>query len=407
MKLNNIKKVIPLYFSQALSAALPLILSPAIIKHSGIEFFGLYSGMIVISQLALMVSEYSFEFLAPRKVGDSSNINTKIYNDVIVAKLLMSLVGLIFSFILIKLMLEVQPTLFDMISIFVVMLAQSINAPWFMLALGRVKELAILISLARILTLSLSLVYLIADENADYKVLFFLYSFPLLATSFYFHRDKLKKVTQTSISDSFSLIKEGKVVFFANIASVGQNFIAPVFIGVIGTSTDLGVYNAIDRLARFLSASLKPILQYTYPRSIAMFRQSFKIGHRNVLKLTCLFVSVSVFFFLSSVFFGKPVLNIIYNSELSSYNNLLNILILWLSVGLYNNAIGIQGLLALGRDKIYSCSIWFALFTTTLLIILLNNSYDVIYLAGISILVGEMVSSLWLTLNYLKILRSN
>jgi PST family polysaccharide transporter len=181
-----------------------------------------------------------------------------------------------------------------------------------------------------------------------------------------------------------------------------QNVLASLLIGVFSGPVALGAYNAIDRIARTASAALKPIFQTLYPH-MALLHKKDRLNAKRVMTKYLVIVIVLILFVISlSVPISKYLIYYIYGSKLISYSSLLIILLVWLSFGIINNMIGIQGLLASGRDVEYTIGIWICVITSIVTGLLSVGKQDFIYWVGASVALGELLALIYYFYSYYK-----
>lgn len=409
----NVMKSFPLYISQAISALLPFLLAPIIIKSGGVELYGIYAAYLLISQSILLLSEYSFEYLGPRLIADvtGSLSQTKVvYCHVLLAKMILMLLAIILLIPIFYVVLNRFPYLIEVLLLFLFMLGQAMLAPWFYIATKKITELSILIIFSKLVTLMCSFTYIVntpvisSEGNAVW--LFAFYVLPTNIIGFFSCCSKVISLNDINFCIIKDYLKKGSNVFKANFFAGMQNLSGAYFVATFSTVELLGIYTAIDRLSRLLSAVFKPILQYNYPQSILNYRQSFNLGHKRMMHFILGFLLIGVGSQFIIFLFGYDILLLVYDLEVAKHVLLFSILVLWINIGLLNNAIGIQGLLAYGADRCYSQSIFFCFIFTIIFCIFFSKFDDYIYLVGVGVSLGELVAFAILVFNYIKIYKA-
>jgi PST family polysaccharide transporter len=398
-------KAFPLYLAQFFSAMLPLLLAPLIIKEAGISVFGAFSGYLLVIQISQMLTDYSFDILGTRTLAEK-NLNAKVvYTSILFAKLLLLIGFGVITILVFWMLFKRYPHYYELILIATAVIGNIMSAPWFLIYNGRTKLLACVIGFSKVSTLLLSFIY-IYSKPVEYENEMFLFLFAL--PSFIFGcLISIKYLTTRSINFKLSLyfIRTGFQVFIAKFASNIQNMAPSLLVGAFTNVDTLGVYTAIDRVSRFLSATLKPVLSVLYPENVKAFIQGFDVGHRRVVVQLKIFSAIGLIFTTVSVLLADQILIFIYNDIVADKSILLTLLMCWLTIGLVNNAIGIQGLLAYGKDKYYSkILILGAIVSLALAMIASMQAYfDKLYAIPFCILIGELFISYFLCRYYFKL----
>jgi len=404
MKKWSFYKVIPIYLSQAFSVLIPLLIAPLAINKWGIEVYGVYASLLTATQVGGIISEYSFDAFGPRLIINAKSDESKkrIYMQILVAKSLLGIVGLILSNIAGFVILNRLLTFSENIGVALVIGGGASFASWYLLTMGKITFMALLLVLSKSMTLVLMIVMLKLVDDVDGSLLFMAFSLPwgIIGAIVLFLTVNAKEIKNISISDSFRYIGDGRDAFIGVSGSALQNVLAPILIGGFSGASSVGFYSAVDRIARTISSGLKPIFQTLYPYMSRLHMENPDKAKVIIYKNMKFVMFIGVIIVGTSIYWGRGLLEILYGDALVKYSVLLSALLLWLLFGILNNFIGIQGLLAAGKDITYSKGIWMCLTVSAVLGLLLYKVSDYLIVVGFVIAIGELVALIYYIKSY-------
>lgn len=397
----------PIYAAQLCAGLMTLIVAPVVIRTLGLEIFGVYASLVTASQMGLIISEYSFDAVGPRLLADRPSADTKIYHEVLAAKLPTMLAGIGFGMMIFSLITGNLPNAFDMTSIALLMGGTALLSPWFFIATQRTVLYASLFGGARIFSaVAIVLSIVVMERDAlDGSVIFALYAMPIGivgCVALYF-TSRNGYTTRFGL-ENLRLLKHGIPAFLGTSAISIQNIFGQFIIGLVAGPSSLGIYNAMDRPARILSSTLKPIFQTLYPHVVRLHKEDPDEAWRFNLANVRLAAILSLPVLVICAIFSEPIIALVYGDELVEYHRLLPIIIAWIVLGILNNFVGIQALQAAGRDKVYSLGMWLsvAIAVTGSLLSIAATPY--VYFVAASVVAGEFAAFL---IYSFVILRSN
>lgn len=399
MKNWSIFSAAPIYLSQIFSALLPLIIAPLVIKKYGLGVFGHYAALLTISQLVLVLSEYSFDIIGPRLIKKNSNnirLYKKIYTQVLKAKVSLIVLCLPLVFVVSHIILRRPPELSEFLGHVCMLIGTATFAQWYLISTEKTWFLSWLIIFARAATIFFVLFYLVLGIDLKAGTLYLLHAVPWALIGLVVLASNIQSNNRNfdGVPTVYALLKHGGNAFVANSGGAIQNTLGAFFVGAYAGTVMLGVYSAIDRVARTVSAALKPIFQTMYPHMISVYAHNPILHRRRIGVYIKWFVAFNLLMLTLTAFYGDTLLKYIYGSEVAEYSSLLTILVLWLCFGIFNNILGIQGLLPKGKDRQYSAGIWACVLVTVIISMSTNGFYNYIYWVGAAICFGEMAAFL-------------
>jgi O-antigen/teichoic acid export membrane protein len=387
----------PIYAAQLCAGLMTLIVVPVVIRTLGLEIFGVYASLLTASQIGLIVSEYSFDAVGPRLLADQPSTATETYHKVLAAKLPTMIAGIALGLVTYRLITGNLPNAMDATGIVFVIVGMALLSPWFLIATQRTVLYASLVGGARVFStvaIVLSAVFLQRDK-VDGSTIFALYALPIGIAGFVsIYITARDGFTLKVTSENLRLLKHGFPAFLGTSAISIQNIFGQFMIGLIAGPSSLGIYNAMDRPARFLSSTLKPIFQTLYPHVVRLHKEDPEEAWRFTfanLRLAAIFLLPVL---VICTIFSKSIIAFVYGDEMVEYHRLLPIIVAWISLGILNNFLGIQALQAAGRDKIYSLGMWLSLAIAITGSLLSIAATPYVYFVAASIVAGEFAALL-------------
>lgn len=387
----------PIYVAQLCAALMTLIVAPIVVRNLGLEIFGVYASLLTASQMGLIISEYSFDAVGPRLFAERPSQGTKIYYEVIVAKLPTIFAGIGFSITTLVLITGKLPSILDIVNLAFVIVGTAMLSPWYFIASQRTMLYASLVGGARIFsTVAVLLsIFFIKTGTLDGSAIFSLYAMPIgIAGCAAFYLTSRTGITISFDLGSLQLLKQGLPAFLGSSAISIQNIFSQFIIGLVAGPSNLGIYNAIDRPARILSSTLKPIFQTLYPHVARLHKEDPEEARRfNLSNLRFAAIMLTPVLVISTIF-SEPIIVNVYGEQLTEYHHLLPIIIAWLVLGILNNFVGIQALQAAGRDKVYGLGMWLSLTIAVVGSVIFLTAKPYAYFVAGSVLAGEFAAFL-------------
>ncbi len=398
--------VLFVYTSQAIAAAFPLLISPFVVRAKGLSVFGEYALLLLTAQTASVISEYSFDAVGPRLVGQlgyhDSPAKTAgaICLDVMSAKATLIPVGLIVGLMIAGATLKRFLSGIEVLATLLVMMGLALQNGWFLIATRQTRVLALSNLFGRGLAAILIVILLVVGRGRAHELFLAtaVGTFASGAVAFALNKELAEK--RPYFKRNIQLIRQGAPAFGGVAGSATQNLAGQGLVGLALGVADAGVYSAVDRIARTASAVLKPVFLTVYPR----FAKLHVTDHNKALRLLSygIFIWV-VFSFLSlaiATFMGPSVLHILYGDKLRGGEILLVALVGWLCLGTLNNILGIQGLLASGQDKAYAVGMWIGLVATlaaSALFLAFRREPDSV---GVGVVLGELSLTMYFLFHF-------
>lgn len=334
MKANVGRETIYLYLVQISNIILPLVLVPYLAHVLGVEFFGKLSYAQAISYIAIFFVDFGFNFSAARNIGIDTNNNkniSRIYSNVQVIKSLIFtavvLLGIAFVLLSNQSIIDKKLTILGVLSA-----SSSILMPaWLFQGLGRNSNVAFLNFASRLLSLLLIVLFVKNQEDLIIAAICQLFS-PVLAgvgMQMIMLKNKVVDFTFSHISfeDIKILSRDSFHNFSASFLTLGFTYFNPIIIKVFLGDSVLGVYSFADKLANVLRQLYIPLVQANFSRVCSLFHEQKYSTLKNMfIKITYVFLGISLFAYISNYFLGEVVINLFF-SEGEGVSTLLRVMI--------------------------------------------------------------------------------
>lgn len=383
-----------LYILQIFNTVVPLVSLPYITRILGKGNYGLFSFSLNIIEYFNVVVEYGFNFSGTRKIALSNNEEETAHTFVII--LYSKMLLLFFCFI----GLNVFLFLYKMDStqriccyvLFLATLGTALQQTWLFQGLQKMYYITIISIVSRIVSLVLIFRCVVsADDLLQYCMLYsispiligifgILISVKLLGSLFW----KVKFI------DIWNELKTGWYTFTTALSSRIFSAVGITILGIVSTNEHVGIYSAIHKIPTVLLLVWSPISQVLYPVSSQKMKEGYENGKHYIKRLQKCF---SLLFGLLSIIlclFSKSIVYIAFGSEYVEYYYILIPLIIWLNLGIWNNFLGIQTLLAGGYDDVYSKCFQISVVVTVILNIALIRVWDIMG-AAMAPMLSELV----------------
>ncbi len=408
-KTDIIRNSIWLYILQIFNSIVPLITLPYITRILGQKNFGIFSFSLNIIEYLIVIVEYGFNYSGTRKIALSKNTNEikEFFITILIAKIIL----LVFCFALLNLFLFFYPT--DFIQrfccyiLFFSVLGTTFQQTWLFQGLQKVHYITFISILSRTISIFLIFKYVLSENDLlTYCLLYSITPCLIGITGIIFSIKLLGPISwKSNFPRIIKELKTGWYTFTTTLSSKIFSTMGITILGIVSSKEQVGVYSAIYKIPSILLLIWIPISQVLYPISSKKMKDNIKNGQqfiKNISKYIGLFL-VAISLIICS--FSKFIISFIFGNDYVEYSYILILLILWLNIGIWNNFLGIQTLLAGGFDQIYSKYFQISVVITIILNIILIKSFNLLG-AAITPLLSESILFI-LLLSAIKKINSN
>ena len=358
------KRLLSNFFSlsilQAFTYILPLITLPYLIRVLGAEKFGL----VMFAQSFIMffniVVDYGFNFSATREISIHRNDQlklTEIYSSIMVIKTILIVVSftilsiIVFSF-------DKFSSEWELYFItFLWVIGQAMFPIWYFQGIEQMKYITIVNITSKVLFTVL--IFIVIQEPSDYIYVPLLNGLGVIVgggLALWLIYTKFNQKIKFKVLKIKKYIYNGFHIFLSVSASTVLSASPAVLIGIFLNYTMVGYYSAFEKLVVAIK-NLFYIINQTFFPMLSKVYQENKVRYYKVWKKLTLFtISTSVvgyIFIISSAeyftefYFGDTFIDKIYIFNILSFSIILYTII---------NALGLNALLVIGRNKELSIS---------------------------------------------------
>ncbi|GLR05478.1 hypothetical protein GCM10007906_30660 [Vibrio hyugaensis] len=296
-----------------------------------------------------VITDFGFDISLAKKITDRRRSKRKIgsylYQSWVIKLLLIFVVLIAFSIVHFNTELY-KHTEYSLITLSTIIVS-AINPSWLFSGIEKNHVLARIITASR--TLSLIAVFVLIKNASDYTIYAYIMLINELAIITASHliimsrykikpvRSKLKNSLQTGKDSlSFFLAKSGVVIYSSG---------STMFLGAFGGMNQIALYSAAERLHSAGNSAMMPIIA---PLTPYMNRtKNYKLFYKIVV-ITVIIAWTGILF---GFMFGDEIISIMFGSWFSESKQVLDILLVSLSISIIGMLFGYPALLPIGQEK--------------------------------------------------------
>jgi PST family polysaccharide transporter len=397
-----------LYVLQIFNTIIPMITLPYVTRILGVAQYGVFSLALNWILYFQVIVEYGFGLTGARKVAlvDGKSDLQILYNTIITSRVVLLIVSFILMNIIYLLSGMPKYHYICMCILFIMVIGVTFQQTWLFQGKQEMKLVTIVNVIARLL--SVFMIFSFVKSSANLYLYCFLYSFTYLFSSLIsivvvykkyslvFHYAKLKYVIQ-ELKDSWYLFTSSAMItIFGGIGIT--------VLGVVTTHNYVGIYSAIQKIPYILTLFFSPISQVVYPHISIKFTKSDWNGIQTVKKIAFPILGIFVVIAGLIITFRATIINIAFGSEYALYANLIIPLIIWFVLGIANNFLGIQILVASGHQREYSKAFRVGVLAIVILNITLGYTFKM-YGIAVAAMVSESILTVTLLVYVIRIFK--
>ena len=412
LKSKVFKNGIWLTVLQVVNTIIPVITIPYITRILGASEYGSFSIALNWVLYFQVLVEFGFGLSGARKVAllkdnEKKKLN-ELYNNIISSRILLFIISFIALGIIAFVSKFSLKIYLSMLILFIMIVGTTFQLTWLFQGKQDMKFITIINVVSR--AVSVLLIFLFVKSPKSLYLYCFLYSITLLLSSIIsniiarrkyglkFKFSKLKGIKQE--------INDGKYLFASSAMTKIFSGFGVTVLGIISSNSITGIYSAIYKIPYVLTMFFLPVTQAIYPYNSSLFKDNFNVALNKIKKICvpifCVFLIPSILV----IIFRNIAVNILFGKEYVRYSIIVIPLVIQFLFAMINNFLGIQILVASGRQKEYSRAMFVGCISIVVFNILLGNLYD-IYGISIASAISEFVLTLLLFRNYKKNLKGD
>lgn len=405
-KSKILKNSIWLTVLQVVNTVIPVLTIPYITRILGADEYGIFSIALNWILYFQVLVEFGFGLSGARKVSimeKDAELNG-IFNNIISARIILFIISFIGLNIIALISAFSLKTYLCMIILFTMILGTTFQLTWLFQGKQDMKFITIINAVSRIV--SVALIFILVKTKKDVYLYCFLYSITMLlssAISMIIAKKKYRlKFKFSKFRDIKDEINDGKFLFASSAMTKIFSGFGTTVLGIIASSSIVGIYSAIYKIPYVLTMFFSPISQALYPFCSVEFKKSFKTGINRVKKICIPVFVMFLFMAVIIIFFRKRIVSVLFGKEYLEYSIIVIPLVIQFLFAVVNNFIGIQVLVSSGNQKRYSLSFTIGCIALVLCNIILGKIWG-IYGVALAAPLGEMILTISLFINFKKV----
>lgn len=358
LRKKNVSNGLWLYFLQIFNTIVPLLTLPYVTRVLETTQYGTFSIALNIFGYLQVFIEYGFGMSATREVaiiGRKKKELSEIFSSILFARffLFVSSIFIVGVFLIIGGFNKTE--IFCLVTLSIGLIGICFQQNWLFQGLQEMKYISLVNIVSR--TISVLCIFLFVNSKRDLILYCFLYSIsPLLSGILSFGIAKLRydiTLMRVSAKKIFEELKKGWYVFTTSLSSKVFSTIGITFLGMMATSSIVGIYSAIQKIPSLMMLMWSPVGQIIFPIVSRKMDKSFADGEKFVRLLRKKFLPVFILISAAVALLSEKIVNILYGNDYAPFYYWILPLLVWVILSINNNFLGIQILLTSGHDKEY------------------------------------------------------
>jgi len=389
-----------LAFFQMANYILPILVFPYLIKVLGIDKFGLVSLAQAVALYLNVLIEYGFNLSATKFISKNRNdllIVNKTITSILTLKLIFFGLVLFLFLLIIYLVPYLKNNAFLFLTGYSILFGMTIFPIWLFQGVEKLKHITIANLIGKIATISM--IFLLINDPKDYIYILLIYAIGSVITGVLglsFINIYGFSFGKISIKDLKFHMQSGYSIF---ISSLGINLYRNTNILLVGLFTSnsiTGIYSVSEKLLKSIQMMTNPITQAIFPNASKRFdRTSIEDSKKYIRKLMKYLSRFLLLVYIISLLLS-PLASIFFFKEFNLiFIIIFSILSPVILFGGLNYALGVIGLINLGKDKLFTKSI-FAGALMNISIGLIGGYYFGVYGISLALLFAEITVFLML-----------
>lgn len=389
---------------QGFNTIVPLVTIPYITRMFSKTAYGEFSIALNWVGYFQVVVEYGFGLSASRKIAMSKkreNLSV-IRSNVLFARLFLFFVCL-FAFVILVYFSKTEKTQkMCMLILFFMVFSEVFQQSWFFQGIAEMKNIAIVSVISRTISVILIFIFIKSSNDLYLYCIFYVSTYLISSATGCFIVKRKYKVDfcLTKRSEIWAELIDAWPLFISSAMTKIFGSIGITILGFVATSEDVAVYSAIYKVPYVLTLLFSAMGQTLYPKMCQLYSDSFSYGYKNVKKYGLPILSVFSIFGLLIIFANNFIVKIAFGDGYADYSLLLVPFIIWTLLGIANNFLGIQTLVASGHQKEYSRDFTISVVAMVILMLVFGNWWQ-----AYGIAIASMCSELFLSLLLIRDVR--
>lgn len=352
MDLKVLKNIAYLGVTHSLNYILPLITLPYLVRILGVEKFGIVTFAHAVILVMLVIVDFGLNLVGAKEVAICRTNITAIsvlMSNVLIIRLVLLLICFLILVAVVGSYLGIDELLLY-VATYTYVIGFSLFPSWLFQGLGKVKLLAILTGMARIIYVAL--IFLMVDSASDYILVPLLngFSYILVTITAYVVLVRFSdiKLIFPGIKNVWKFAISGLPVFGSNILTTTYTLFTTILLGLIAGPIQVGIYSSAEKIAKSIQNLMQPIFTVCFPESAKKLNENKREASDFLKKLYITVFGIGLL--LSCLLFSNSeiIVAVFLGEQYAQSIEVLKWLALLPLVGGMNNVFGIQTLIAGG-----------------------------------------------------------
>ena len=309
----------------------PLITVPYLVRVLGPGKYGLVAFAMAFVQYFVMLVDYGFNLTATRSISisrDDPRKISKIFSTVMAVKFMVMLASLALLLVLLYSLPKFRSDISLYLFAFGLVLGYALFPIWFFQGMEKMKSIAGLNLLARILFLIAIFIFVRKESDYLYVPLFTSLGSILagiVSLGIIFANFKIRLILPTT-KEIIMQLKEGWSVFIS-MTSISLITTSNTFIlGFFASNEVVGYFSAGEKIINLVSRAFNPILVAVYPHITKTAAVARDVAVKKLRKLFVMIMFLSFAAFLAIFIFAGPIVEIVFGPKFEPSMTIVHIL---------------------------------------------------------------------------------
>lgn len=351
--------VVSLTALELLTLLLSLLLLPFLMRVLGPAGFGHYAFGVAVGGALTMLVDFGFNQVGPKEVARAAvmgNERARIYWAVQLAKCQIALFATPALALLAWGLGLFDPYGSVLVAGTLGALAALATPSWFLQGLQLYRTLAFSLSLARLVSAALTLVFVRTPADAALAVCLQIAATPvagLLAISDRRVRDAAG-FQQPSLADSHRWLRAGRLMFLSTAAMSAYTTCVPLVLGLLTSPTVVGMFSAADKARIAGLTLLQPLTAATYPKFSRWLHEDPASGLDAARRVMWVQVAAALFGSVAIALLAEPAILWLVGVQFLPAVPTAQILGAGLVFTALTNALGVQVMIPLNMERAFT-----------------------------------------------------
>ncbi len=367
---------------QIFNTVIPILIIPYITRVFSKAAYGEFAIATSWITYFQVIVEYGFALTGAQKAAmrKSDNELSEIRNNIISARLFLFVICFVFALMMLMILPVAKSLKVCFAVLFTMVFSLVFQHNWFFQGIMEMRTLSIISIFSRLIATALIFTF-VKESNDLYLYCLITASGSILTSLIGCVVANVKysfKIKMKGLRDIFAELKDGWALFVSSAISSIFGSVGITILGIVSSNTEAAVYSAVSKISHIVIILFGAVSQTLYPRSCKAFTKEFECAVRDIKKIAVLVVGFFCTLLLGICLFNKPIVRFAFGTEYAQHSFMIFPFSIQAFLGILNNFLGIQILVASGHKKEYSNSFVISIVVMILLMFVLGYYWKAI-----------------------------